>query len=40
MSLSVHQGTTKLITIKDSIRILPSSLSKLAKIGTTHPLAA
>jgi hypothetical protein len=25
------QGTTKLLTIKDSIRILPASLSKLAK---------
>jgi hypothetical protein len=31
MSLEVLQGTTKLITIKDSIRILPASLSKLAK---------
>jgi hypothetical protein len=35
MSLSVYQGTTNLITIKDSIRILPSYLSKLAKIGTS-----
>lgn len=31
MSLEVYQGTTKLITIKDSIKILPGSLSKLAK---------
>jgi len=31
MCLEVLQETTKLITIKDSIRILPSSLSKLAK---------
>jgi hypothetical protein len=31
MSLQVFQGTTNLITIKDSIRILPASLSKLAK---------
>lgn len=31
MSLEVFQGTTKLLVIKDSIRILPGSLSKLAK---------
>lgn len=31
MSLEIKQGTTKLLTIKDSLRILPGSLSKLAK---------
>lgn len=31
MSLDITQGTKRLLSIKDSIRILPSSLSKLAK---------
>lgn len=31
MSLEVYQGTTKLLTIKDSLKVLPGSLAKLAK---------
>ena len=31
ISLEILQGTTRLLTIKDSLKVLPGSLSKLAK---------
>jgi len=43
MALSISRGNTHLLSIKDSIRILPGALGKLAKdwkVSTVNSLAA
>jgi len=36
LQLEILQGTTKLLTIKDSLKILPGSLSKLGLLNGTN----